>query len=127
MKRFNSLLNNHFKLIFKRGHVTDRASRTFKNISTFEYELWAKDKHMWSLMIECISKNLERKDSRSITGPIRGALIEASGTSMQMALVKRDLVAVQMLWKERTKDFINLKSELEKLMIVDNQPSNYQY
>jgi hypothetical protein len=37
-----------------------------------------------------------------------------------------DLVAIKRLWQVRTTDFINLKSQLESQMAVDNQPQDFQ-
>lgn len=53
------LLATDISLLFQRGNVTDCSSRTFKNISPFEYALWALDKHMWSKMLACIPRNEE--------------------------------------------------------------------
>ena len=52
-----AMLKKDMRLIFKRGIVTDCSGREFKNISAFEYALWALDKHMWAAMIACIPQN----------------------------------------------------------------------
>jgi hypothetical protein len=52
-----AMLEKKIDLIHIRGKVTDCSGRTFNNISPFEYALWALDKHMWELMLECIAKN----------------------------------------------------------------------
>lgn len=44
----------------KPRHVTDCSCRTFFEISCFEYALWAFDKHMWTLMLECIAHDMLR-------------------------------------------------------------------
>jgi hypothetical protein len=50
------LLNDPW-LLLQRGNVTDCSGRTFENISGFEYALWALDKHMWALMLDCLPIN----------------------------------------------------------------------
>jgi hypothetical protein len=52
-----AMLEKNIDLIYRKGKVTDCSGRTFNNISPFEYALWALDKHMWELMLECIPKN----------------------------------------------------------------------
>lgn len=56
-----ALLAKDMSLMGKRGTVTDCSGRTFEHISAFEYALWALDKHMWTMMLECIPKNEEGK------------------------------------------------------------------
>ncbi|MGQ3887526.1 F-box protein [Legionella sp. CNM-1927-20] len=56
-----AILKKDMSLIFKRGKVTDCSGRTFDNISSLEYALWALDKHMWAVMISCIPQNEEGK------------------------------------------------------------------
>ncbi|BCA95130.1 hypothetical protein TUM19329_14910 [Legionella antarctica] len=48
------MLSNDISLIFKRGQVTDCSGRTFDNISAFEFVLWALDKPMWTMMLNCL-------------------------------------------------------------------------
>lgn len=54
-----AMLEKDMSLIFKRGVVTDCSGREFENVSSFEYALWALDKHMWATMIACILQNEE--------------------------------------------------------------------
>lgn len=54
-----AMLKKDMSLILKRGVVTDCSGREFKNVSSFEYALWALDKHMWAAMIACIPQNEE--------------------------------------------------------------------
>lgn len=54
-----AILKEDMSLIFKRGKVKDCSGRTFDNVSSFEYALWALDKHMWALMLACIPQNEE--------------------------------------------------------------------
>ncbi|MGQ3887523.1 F-box protein [Legionella sp. CNM-1927-20] len=56
-----AILKKDMSLIFKRGKVTDCSGRTFDNISSLEYALWALDKHMWTMMLACLPKNEEGK------------------------------------------------------------------
>ncbi|MCW8385102.1 hypothetical protein OQJ15_02160 [Fluoribacter dumoffii] len=55
-------LERNIRLLFHRNEVTDCSGRTFFAISGFEYALWAFDKHMWTLIIECIPANEEGKE-----------------------------------------------------------------
>ena len=54
-----AMLKKDMSLIFKRGVATDCSGREFENVSSFEYALWALDKHMWAAMIACIPQNEE--------------------------------------------------------------------
>lgn len=51
------ILIDDISLMLKRGKVTDCSGREFENISSFEYALWAMDKHMWGKMMSCIPQN----------------------------------------------------------------------
>lgn len=55
-------LKRNIRLLFYRNEVTDCSGRTFFEISGFEYALWAFDKHMWTLILECIPANEEGKE-----------------------------------------------------------------
>ncbi|MCW8399873.1 hypothetical protein OQJ26_13855 [Legionella sp. PATHC038] len=55
-------LERNIRLLFYRNEVTDCSGRTFFAISGFEYALWAFDKHMWTLIIECIPADEEGKE-----------------------------------------------------------------
>ncbi|MFI4918967.1 MAG: hypothetical protein ACHP65_05370 [Legionellales bacterium] len=48
------MLRNNFHLMAAKGKVTDCSAREFKNVSGFEYALWALDKHMWTTMLACL-------------------------------------------------------------------------
>ncbi|VEH85684.1 SidC homolog (plasmid) [Legionella adelaidensis] len=63
------LLQKSPKFLLERGDVTDWAGRTFKNITAFEYALWAKDFKMIEMMLHCIPET-EAGDA------IRAALLE---------------------------------------------------
>ncbi len=54
------MLTDTIELIYEQGSVTDCSGRTFEKISLFEYTLWAKDKPMWTVMLECIPQNEKR-------------------------------------------------------------------
>jgi len=54
-----AMLKKDNSLIYKQGRVVDCSGRIFENISGFEYALWALDKHMWIMMLECIPKEKE--------------------------------------------------------------------
>ncbi len=49
-----AMLRKYPDLLLDRGDVTDYSDRTFKNITAFQYALWALDRHMW----EAILKNV---------------------------------------------------------------------
>ncbi len=40
-----------------RGDVIDPSGRMFKNITAFEYALWALDSHMYTMMLNCVPQN----------------------------------------------------------------------
>ncbi|WP_419418536.1 F-box protein [Legionella sp. D16C41] len=52
-----AMLEKDIHLLVKRDIVTDYSGRTFESISGFEYALWALDKHMWTMMLDCLPKN----------------------------------------------------------------------
>lgn len=53
------LLQKSPEFLLARGDVTDWAGRTFKNITAFEYALWAKDFKMIEMMLNSIPKPQE--------------------------------------------------------------------
>ncbi len=55
-----AMLTDTIELIYEQGSVTDCSGRVFEKISLFEYTLWAKDKPMWTVMLECIPQNEKR-------------------------------------------------------------------
>lgn len=55
------MLKDDISLILKKGEVTDCSGRIFDNVSSFEYALWALDKHMWAAMIACIPNEEGKK------------------------------------------------------------------
>ena len=59
--KVKGFLQKDFHLIVQRDQVTDCSNRTFHFISGFEYTLWALDKHMWTIMLDCIPQNKEGK------------------------------------------------------------------
>jgi hypothetical protein len=63
------LLQNSPEFLIARGDVTDWAGRTFRNITAFEYALWAKDFKMIEMMLEC-TQNKPNEDK------FRTALLE---------------------------------------------------
>jgi len=44
------------KLALLKGDLTDCSGRTFKNITAFQYALWALDYHMWTMVKNYLSK-----------------------------------------------------------------------
>lgn len=58
------LLEKCPEYLLERGDVTDWAGRTFKNITAFEYAVWAKDFKMIEMMLGCIPKTSEGDEIR---------------------------------------------------------------
>ena len=45
-----ALIKQTPQLLLASGTVTDLSGRTFKNITAFQYALWAMDWHMWTMI-----------------------------------------------------------------------------
>lgn len=45
-----ALIQKNPELLLAQGSVTDLSNRTFKNITAFQYALWAVDYHMWTMI-----------------------------------------------------------------------------
>lgn len=58
------LLEKSPEYLLARGDVTDWAGRTFKNITAFEYAVWANDFKMIEMMLGCIPKTPEGDEVR---------------------------------------------------------------
>ncbi|KTC64715.1 hypothetical protein Lade_2009 [Legionella adelaidensis] len=56
------LIKKYPKLLTFRGDITDYSGRTFKNITPFEYTLWALDRHMWDMMLAALPDNETGQD-----------------------------------------------------------------
>ena len=52
-------------LVLGKGACTDHAGRTFKEISGFQYALWALDWHMWDMILAYFDQVPEGKTSAS--------------------------------------------------------------
>ena len=52
-------------LVLGKGTCTDQAGRTFKEISGFQYALWALDWHMWDMILAYFDQVPEGKTSAS--------------------------------------------------------------
>ncbi|MFA6036913.1 MAG: lipase family protein [Legionellales bacterium] len=46
------LIKANLQLLFQRGDVTDLSKRKFKNITAFQYAVWALDWHMWTMILK---------------------------------------------------------------------------
>lgn len=55
------ILNIQPGLLLKRGAVTDGAGRTFHDVSSFQYALWALDAHMWVMMMNYLAQEEQAK------------------------------------------------------------------
>lgn len=53
------LLQKSPEFLLERGDITDWGGRSFKNITAFEYALWAKDFKMMQMMVSCIPFTIE--------------------------------------------------------------------
>ncbi len=51
------MLRKYPNLLLERGYVTDYSGRTFKNITAFQYALWALDKHMWEALLASVPED----------------------------------------------------------------------
>lgn len=59
------LLRKFPKWMLERGKATDYSGRVFENTSPFEYALWAGDRHMWDMMMNCIPQGDEGIEFRA--------------------------------------------------------------
>ncbi len=50
------LLQKNPQLVFSTGTVTDLSNRTFKNITVFQYAVWALDIEMWDVILNYLDK-----------------------------------------------------------------------
>jgi serine/threonine protein kinase len=51
-----AFLKRNPSLVLATGDVTDHANRTFKNITGFQYALWALDWHMWKMILPYLNQ-----------------------------------------------------------------------
>ena len=56
-----AMLKVHPELLLKKANVTDYSGRTFKNITAFQYALWALDRHMWKMIREYLPNDAARE------------------------------------------------------------------
>ncbi|HGC5939889.1 TPA: F-box protein [Legionella pneumophila] len=95
------ILKKDINLIFKKDQVTDCSGRTFHFISGFEYALWALDKHMWIMMLDCIPKNEDSKkvwaklcsqydhvETKGVTYKLNGAPITEKHFDFENTIIK---------------------------------------
>lgn len=72
------ILKKSPEFLLERGGVTDSGGRTFKNVTAFEYALWAKDFKMLKMMLRCVPKTEEgnriraelAKQYEQVTAPV---------------------------------------------------------
>jgi hypothetical protein len=50
------LMKNDPKLLLMKGQVTDYSNRTFRDITAFQYAIWALDEHMWNVILKYLPK-----------------------------------------------------------------------
>ncbi|CAM4431132.1 MAG: hypothetical protein LEGION0403_FIIPPAGN_01080 [Legionella sp.] len=59
------ILKQYPELLMQAGTVTDYSGRTFKNISPFQYALWALDtRYMCTMMLDCLPQNEQGEEIR---------------------------------------------------------------
>ena len=58
------LLRRSPEFLLEKGNVTDWGGRTFKDISAFQYALWARDFKMIEMMLGCIPKTPKNDEIR---------------------------------------------------------------
>jgi len=90
-KTVQKILHLHPELLPERGAVTDYSGRTFKNISAFEYALWALDvRYMCNMMLDCLPPNEEGEKLR-ITLLAQFEQLETKGITYNfMGLTQRE-------------------------------------
>lgn len=54
-------LPKNIDFIIKKGNFEDYSKRVFKDISAFEYALWALDEHMWTTMLDCLGQEQDNQ------------------------------------------------------------------
>jgi hypothetical protein len=54
-EKAEALLKANSSLALSKGTVTDLSERTFKNITAFQYAVWALDWHMWRMLLKYMS------------------------------------------------------------------------
>lgn len=73
-----AMLKANKDLVLVPGDVTDLSGRSFKNITGFQYAVWALDRHMWSM----IEKYLDKETIRSqIEAMDRGDWVKSNNKS----------------------------------------------
>nr|WP_255666662.1 MULTISPECIES: F-box protein [unclassified Legionella] len=119
-----SILKNDRSLIFKRGRVTDCSGRIFENISAFEYALWALDKHMWSMMLECLPQNEEGKkilamllsqyhnvNTKGVTYRLNGETVTESHFDFKNTIIKELQMQVDSIHAPGDKDWVAIDKQ----------------
>jgi len=56
-KEAEELIKRNPQFLLKKDDVIDLSGRHFKNITAFQYTLWALDRHMWSMILKYLPKN----------------------------------------------------------------------
>ncbi|KTC92241.1 F-box protein [Legionella cincinnatiensis] len=111
------LLKDDISLILKKGKVTDYSGREFKNVSGFEYALWALDKHMWVNILACIPSNengrkvftslvaqYEKVKTDGITYKLNGKIITEKHFDFKNTLIKELQTQVDLINAPGDKD-----------------------
>jgi hypothetical protein len=61
-----AMLKDMPELALFSGNVTDLSGRTFKNITGFQYAVWALDSHMWEMIRKYLPKEAAREQVKSL-------------------------------------------------------------
>ena len=69
-RQAEGMLKKNRHLALASGTVTDHADRTFKNITGFQYAVWALDWHMWSMIQKYLPQEAAQSQAQGFTtGP----------------------------------------------------------
>jgi hypothetical protein len=62
-----AMLKINKELAFASGDITDHAKRTFKNITGFQYAVWALDWKMWTMLLSYLPSDKAAEQARGFT------------------------------------------------------------
>ncbi|MCW8410123.1 F-box protein [Legionella sp. PATHC035] len=112
------MLKKDYRLMVKRDQVTDCSGRTFEFISGFEYALWALDKHMWTMMLDCLPENEQGQQV------LLQLLSQYNKVDSEGVIYRLDEKKIT----EKHFDFANIIiKKLQKLVDSMNAPGNNNY
>ena len=101
-EKAEKLIQKDLRLLLLSGAVKDLSGREFKQITAFQYALWAVDWHMWTM----IQKYLPKEDQE-----IQLRELEIRSTAYGKHFTLTGVIALQSLWEVRTQQLKLLKSQ----------------